>query len=43
VEDDVLRLQVAVDDLAFVHIVQRLANLLHDDASKLLIQFSLSL
>jgi hypothetical protein len=31
VVDDVLGLQVAVDDLALMHVVQCPANLLHDD------------
>lgn len=42
-EDDVLGLQVPVDDLALVHVVQRPADLLHDDLGHLLGELALLL
>jgi hypothetical protein len=43
VVDDVLGLEVAVDDLALVHVVQRAADLLHDHLGHLLGQLALLL
>jgi hypothetical protein len=43
VEDDVLGLQVAVDDLALVHVVQRPTDLLHDHAGQFLVELPLLL
>ena len=42
-EDDVFGLEVAVDDLALVHVVQRPADLLHDHAGEFLAQLALPL
>jgi hypothetical protein len=43
VEDDVLRLQVAVDDLTLMHVIQSPADLLHDYTSQLLVELPLLL
>jgi hypothetical protein len=43
VEDDVFGLEVAVDDFALVHVVERAADLLEDDLGEFLGEFALAL
>lgn len=42
-EDDILRFQIAMDDLALMHVVQGTADLLHDHPGQLLWKFALAL